>query len=618
MKYIVILIAIIILPRLSYSQSVKKIVEEIKNDTAYFYGQGSICDSYDAAMNDALEKLYVNMSGNIDSFVIIPPECNDNQTCKVISTFNSEINEVLIPYTLQEDDYKEMYQYFLCIKRSDFRKMCINRLNDIQKYVNKGYKMEEEGSIEDALKSYYWALVLCYAHPQGRKITFNVEEENHGYEWIIDRIDGNDGILRSFNFLVPKNNAIYTEGDISTLQLFVTTKEGSKVNNLSCDCHNGIRFVPNTVRDGKLFIQLVDNTVKNIRIKVNYTFADDAKKMNPSVYKAMEVIKIPRFTKNNVYFIDLDKTIDEEEKTQEPPLPVDNEEPGWKDIAKSHSIEKEDYSEYLNKMRIIENALRMRKIELARDCFSDEGYGMFDTLSKYGKMTLVGKPDYKFLRYNDEVLCRSITLQFDFRNTVGFSQDVVFRFDTLDKVVTSIAFRLSDVAEKDIVSKVKWPEESRLLLINFLEDYQTAYALKRKDFLNAIYSDDALIIVGRVVKRTVIPDRMSLKMSDEEVRYSRYDKQKYLENLNKCFLNQDYIRLRFTETDFTKASGRFEKIYGVRVRQEYSSSTYGDVGYLFLLVDLRKKTPQIHVRTWQPDKVDLEKLIELGRDVRFE
>ena len=82
-----------------------------------------------------------------------------------------------------------------------------------------------------------------------------------------------------------------------------------------------------------------------------------------------------------------------------------------------------------------------------------------------------------------------------------------------------------------------------------------------------------------------------------------------------CFDNNEYIRLRFTETEFTRASER-PNTYGVRVRQEYYSSSYGDVGYLFLLVDLNGPQPIIHVRAWQPDKVDIDKLVNMS-DVRF-
>ena len=59
-------------------------------------------------------------------------------------------------------------------------------------------------------------------------------------------------------------------------------------------------------------------------------------------------------------------------------------------------------------------------------------------------------------------------------------------------------------------------------------------------------------------------------------------------------------------------SGDGEDIFGVRLLQEYHSTTYGDIGYLFLMVDLRDtQRPVIHVRAWQPDKVDLNKLVTL-------
>jgi hypothetical protein len=55
-----------------------------------------------------------------------------------------------------------------------------------------------------------------------------------------------------------------------------------------------------------------------------------------------------------------------------------------------------------------------------------------------------------------------------------------------------------------------------------------------------------------------------------------------------------------------------EDILGVRLLQEYQSTTYGDVGYLFLMADLRDtKRPAIHVRAWQPGKVDINKLVTL-------
>lgn len=602
MKRLYIFLLIAFIANISFGQMKQKEVDAIKNDTTLFYGMSYVCNSSDEASENAKADLYGNVAKNCNSNAIYIQGNGDKQLENIIKTFKEQIEEKSTEKAVVEDDKDEEYQYIIYIKRSDFRAMCNERVNDIQRYISKGIKMENEACFEDALKSYYWALMLTYAHPQGKKLRFHGDSETVDYEWIVDRISGNDGILRMFNFIVPKEGGIEETDDGMLVKLKVKSKTGQNVVNLRCECHDGRKFVPNTVRDGKLIVQLHDKNIKNFKIKINYDFKEDAKKMNIAVSNAIDLIKVPRFS-NNIYTIDLEKTLS---------VKKDEEVQGWKKIVHNRAVDDEVYR---SKMTVIENALRSGNIAIARNCFSPEGYNMLDTLAHYGKMTVVGKPEYKFLKYNDEVLCRSITVQFDFRNTPGFSQDVVFRFDTINKVVTSLAFRLTDQAETDIVSKTKWPEESRLILVNFLEDYQTAYALKRHKYLESIYSDDALIIVGRVVKKTEIPDRMTLKLSEEEAILTKYDKDTYMKNLAMCFKNNEYIRLRFTETDFTKANNT-QNVYGVRVRQEYFSSSYGDVGYLFLLVDLRGTMPLIHVRAWQPDKVDLDKLMTMS-NVRF-
>jgi hypothetical protein len=154
-----------------------------------------------------------------------------------------------------------------------------------------------------------------------------------------------------------------------------------------------------------------------------------------------------------------------------------------------------------------------------------------------------------------------------------------------------------------------------------LEDYQTAYALKRYDYLESIFSDDELIIVGHVLKgnNDELKDIKKFNLPAQEVELLRMDKNAYFDRLSKVFKSQEYINIRFTETDFKRqmfsndeSNTNGEDIFGVRPLQEYHSTTYGDVGYLFLMVDLREvQRPVIHVRAWQPDKVDINKLVNL-------
>lgn len=140
-----------------------------------------------------------------------------------------------------------------------------------------------------------------------------------------------------------------------------------------------------------------------------------------------------------------------------------------------------------------------------------------------------------------------------------------------------------------------------------MEDYQTAYALGRIDYLEQIFSENALIISGYKVMKKLEGDGYRLQ------NYTRLDtlsKSQYMAKLRRHFATKEYINLNFTETEFDQASG-MNDFFGVRVRQEYFSSNYGDVGYLFLLVDLRNDLPVIHVRAWQEDKLPLKQLFSL-------
>ena len=83
--------------------------------------------------------------------------------------------------------------------------------------------------------------------------------------------------------------------------------------------------------------------------------------------------------------------------------------------------------------------------------------------------------------------------------------------------------------------------------------------------------------------------------------YKKYTKVQYLNNLRKVFARNSYIRVTFDEIEVMRHPTN-KDFYGVTLHQGWTSSTYHDDGYLFLLWDFRDEShPQIHVRTWQPD-----------------
>lgn len=144
----------------------------------------------------------------------------------------------------------------------------------------------------------------------------------------------------------------------------------------------------------------------------------------------------------------------------------------------------------------------------------------------------------------------------------------------------------------------------RQLILEYVERFRNAYNLKDIGFLQQIFSEDALIITGKVVT-AVKSDINRMSMNNKKVIYSRQTKKEYLTKLERIFKANKRINVLFDDIKVVKHPAKAD-FYGVTLKQGYSSDSYSDEGYLFLLWDFSDpEAPQIHVRTWQPDKIDL-------------
>lgn len=142
--------------------------------------------------------------------------------------------------------------------------------------------------------------------------------------------------------------------------------------------------------------------------------------------------------------------------------------------------------------------------------------------------------------------------------------------------------------------------ERRRVILNYCEHFRMAYTTKDIDFLRQLFSDNALIIVGNVVK--TMPHAENEYLPRQQVTYQLRSKKAYLERLSRAFAANKKIDVRFSDFKINRHPTR-DGIYGVSLRQAYQSDTYADDGWLFLLWDFRDEAmPRIHVRTWQPAK----------------
>ncbi len=147
----------------------------------------------------------------------------------------------------------------------------------------------------------------------------------------------------------------------------------------------------------------------------------------------------------------------------------------------------------------------------------------------------------------------------------------------------------------------------RQVILDFVEVFRTAYNRKDIDYLNQVYSNDALIITGKVLKKKDnkkdAPNMMST-LGNVQVQYQVQNKEEYIEKLKRTFKRNSYINIKFEDVSVIRHPKR-DKIYGVTLKQYWNSSTYSDVGWLFLMINFEDSlNPSIEVRTWQPNMYD--------------
>ena len=174
-------------------------------------------------------------------------------------------------------------------------------------------------------------------------------------------------------------------------------------------------------------------------------------------------------------------------------------------------------------------------------------------------------------------------------------------------------------ASKVISGKLEEKDaDNRRMILNYCEHLRTSYTTKDIDFLRQVFSDQALIIVGNVVRSADNNSATGIE-GDEKVTFSLKTKKEYLERLEKVFAANKKIDVKFTDFRIMRHP-TMEGIYGVSMEQEYTSDRYSDDGYLFILWDFRNESmPLIHVRTWQPAaSVNGEKEIIGIRDFNLE
>lgn len=571
-------------------------IDQIKANTqTYIWGEGT-GTTLKTADNEALSFLISQVSTQVESsFELLKSELTTNNESEITEKVNSVVrtySDATLKNTerivVSNEPDAKVFRY---IKRAEINKIFEQRENKILELAEYGEKAEQEYKIADALRYYYWGLTLLKSHPDGNAIKYYDQngEEQLLAMWFPASINN------IFSDISCNVSNIEDDENYKSILLSINYKS-KPVTNFDYSYWDGSDWSNlYSAKDGKGFVDLygIAKDMSNLKLKAEYIFEGEAR-INREIETVLSKIDPIPFRKSYytipVKVTNVEKTT--EDKTVTALSKVQNPECYKKNIAE------------------VLDAISTKNYETIKKNFTPEGLDVFTKLIRYGNAKVVAKPELSFIKFGETVICRSVPMSFNFKaNNKQFIEDIVFYFNE-DCKVNTLSFGLSKPALTDIISKDVWSEKDRLVLVSFLEHYKTAYALKRLDYIESIFADDALIITGYYLKVKNNGDNQF--KNNRILRYNRQTKQQYIKNLSYSFGSKEYINIKFEESEIRKA-GKGGDIYGVQIRQNYFSSNYGDVGYLFLMVDLNNPDlPVIHVRTWQPEKDSTGNVYGLG------
>ena len=566
--------------------------ESIKENNTYLFGEGwgaSIAEADKQALADLISKISVHISNettNRDESNITNGVLNESsQFSQSVNTYSQATLTNTERIIIQNEPDAHVGRW---IKRSEIEKIFDARKAKAIDLVETALRAEEKGKADDALRNYYWALTLLKSLQRPNDVIYTDDSgKSHVLtNWIKEKMED---VFDDLKATVGRRN-----GD--DVELFITYK-GKPVNSVDYTYFDG-RGWSNiySAKDGVGVLELAAGNVSTqYQLKYEYEYRGEAQ-----IDKELEsVLNVVKGTPMRKAYCNIKQSTGNQQVNASKQSFTSTD----KSILSSPKALGNEGAAYAVLLNRIIKSIEAKNYGEVKSLFTPEGWSMYNKLITYGSAKIVGIPNITFFQTGDEVMARGLQMSFSFKNGVrkAFVEDVVFIFDK-NKNVTNVAFGLGKTAEDDILNKGVWNETTRTAIMNFLENYKTAYALKRLDYIQSVFDDDAVIITGQVIKKQNIGKEIMPQISNQIIKYNRQKKEQYIENLTKCFERNEFINIRFADNNVIKM-GQGGELYAIQISQDYYSSTYGDKGYLFIMVDINDpKKPLIKVRTWQPEK----------------
>ena len=599
-------------------------IETIKSGDDYYWGEfcsQNQSESESAAIDQLLSKIAVNIESSFTNKV--SESISDNQgeykqeVEGIVKTYSSAQLKNLKTFKEPRDCGIYVFRY---IQKSSVNEIFENRKQLVKDIFDKAEEFEEEGNYANALKYYYFSIVLLNSIPESTLM-------HNGDNLYTEPGFRNPDIIQSVRFEIVSDEMLTDKEREITVAVLI---DGEKAETLDFSFWDGNNSVSAKSIDGTATLNLFGSSTQfnSLRINVKYSYYENKDEIK-EVGDLWELVQRPKF--NYPKELDLDQPITQQKKDelkQKVPLEPMNESftlnTFMEEFAQTDAVEEVEAIDVEGLKEIVPDHLKdlqtyfneeAENEEWAEDEFLNTKLSQLEKLNNLSISNNTSKSDINKTMEGWEFRQLSATARYPSVNMQS-KEYLVPDFDTTGQLV-DVNFGIMDGMYDEFrrASKFGKDWDKRQVMIKFVEKYRTAYMTRDLNQLGTMFAEQAVIITGRVLR---VDENASNNFAYEQnqpeqpnVEYLRQTKEEFLARQKVLFESKPDIHLGFSTFNIIRKNNQ-EGIYGISMRQSYTSTNYSDEGYLFLLIDFNDEEPKIYVRAWQPQEWSEKALVELG------
>ena len=399
---------------------------------------------------------------------------------------------------MQQELYLKQGDLLMKTKEDDMEQ----RKNKIKEYVNWADNLLSRNAVGDALRYLYAAQLLLVDLPSGQEIKLTVPSlgEVQANVAITEKIKHIltgvkvvcDGTLPG-NQREVKLSFIYNDAPIMGINFMYNSNEGWS-DYIATTNGWATAYLPES------------NTSNNIHVMLDYRCVKEANfdVELPALYQKYQSRFDYDEAAKKIVAVQLSK-VPTTEAALGSAMTNLHENVVVKSVQKPiHKVNANDSIRYAQTVLKVCELIRANKTDWKSlsPYFTARGHEQYMKLLKYGKIRIISTDGCRYLRIGQEVQCRSIPVSFSFSKGKLQYENIVFTLlDSKEGKIDGVQFALEERSLTNIMGETDIDEVARLALINFMENYKTAFAFQNWDYVESIFSDDAIIITGRVIKR---------------------------------------------------------------------------------------------------------------------